>query len=174
MNTDDRWIWDSVWPAPAKLNLFLHVVGRRADGYHLLQTVFRFIGRGDSLHFSPRTDGRVMLARPLPGVLPESNLAVRAACLLQEKTGCRQGVRIGIEKRRRERRPLSAGRLHRRSSRRGRLRLVEDHEQVLRGRDRSNAIPLPGRLSHLNLCGLCGLDFAEYTVWNFRFLHLYR
>jgi 4-diphosphocytidyl-2-C-methyl-D-erythritol kinase len=95
----DRWTWDSVWPAPAKLNLFLHVVGRRADGYHLLQTVFRFVGHGDRLTFSPRSDGRVALARPLPGVLPENDLTVRAARLLQEETGCREGVEIGIEKR---------------------------------------------------------------------------
>ena len=99
MNDRDRWTWDSAYPAPAKLNLFLHVVGRRADGYHLLQTVFRFVGHGDSLRFLPRTDGRVTLARPLPGVPPESDLTVRAARLLQEETGCRQGVRIDIEKR---------------------------------------------------------------------------
>ena len=99
MNDRDRWTWDSVYPAPAKLNLFLHVVGRRADGYHLLQTVFRFVGHGDSLRFLPRTDGRVTLARPLPGVPPESDLTVRAARLLQEETGFRQGVRIDIEKR---------------------------------------------------------------------------
>ena len=99
MNDRDRWTWDSVYPAPAKLNLFLHVVGRRADGYHLLQTVFRFVGHGDSLRFSPRADGRVTLARPLPGVPPESDLTVRAARLLQEETGCRQGVQIDIEKR---------------------------------------------------------------------------
>jgi 4-diphosphocytidyl-2-C-methyl-D-erythritol kinase len=99
MSTDERCTWDSVWPAPAKLNLFLHVVGRRADGYHSLQTVFRFVGHGDSLRFSPRTDGRVTLARPLPGVPSESDLTVRAARLLQEETGCRQGARIGIEKR---------------------------------------------------------------------------
>ena len=99
MNDRDRWTWDSAYPAPAKLNLFLHVVGRRADGYHLLQTVFRFVGHGDSLRFSPRADGRVTLARPLPGVPPESDLTVRAARLLQEETGCRQGVRIDIEKR---------------------------------------------------------------------------
>ena len=91
--------WGRAYPAPAKLNLFLHVVGRRADGYHLLQTVFRFVGHGDSLRFLPRTDGRVTLARPLPGVPPESDLTVRAARLLQEETGCRQGVRIDIEKR---------------------------------------------------------------------------
>lgn len=99
MNARDRWTWDSAYPAPAKLNLFLHVVGRRADGYHLLQTVFRFVGHGDSLRFSPRADGRVTLARPLPGVPPESDLTVRAARLLQEETGCRQGVQIDIEKR---------------------------------------------------------------------------
>lgn len=61
-----RWTWDSSWPAPAKLNLFLHVVGRRVDGYHLLQTVFRFIDRADTLHFAPRADGRVVLATPTP------------------------------------------------------------------------------------------------------------
>ncbi|MDR1934200.1 MAG: 4-(cytidine 5'-diphospho)-2-C-methyl-D-erythritol kinase [Candidatus Accumulibacter sp.] len=99
MNDDERWTWDSVWPAPAKLNLFLHVLGRRADGYHLLQTVFRFVGRGDRLRFSPRADGRVTLDEPLPGVPPESDLAVRAARLLQRETGCREGAHIRVEKR---------------------------------------------------------------------------
>jgi 4-diphosphocytidyl-2-C-methyl-D-erythritol kinase len=99
VNAKDRWTWESVWPAPAKLNLFLHVVGRRVDGYHLLQTVFRFVGHGDSLHFSPQADGRVTLARPLLGVPPERDLAVRAARLLQAETGCREGARIDIEKR---------------------------------------------------------------------------
>ncbi|MDR0379479.1 MAG: 4-(cytidine 5'-diphospho)-2-C-methyl-D-erythritol kinase [Candidatus Accumulibacter sp.] len=99
MNDRDRWTWNSVYPAPAKLNLFLHVVGRRADGYHCLQTVFRFVEYGDRLTFSPRADGRVTLARPLPGVPPEDELAVRAARLLQRESGCRDGVEIGIEKR---------------------------------------------------------------------------
>ncbi|MDR2451370.1 MAG: 4-(cytidine 5'-diphospho)-2-C-methyl-D-erythritol kinase [Candidatus Accumulibacter sp.] len=99
MNTDDRRTWDSVWPAPAKLNLFLHVVGRRADGYHLLQTVFRFVGHGDGLRFAPRGDGRVTLARSLPGVPPENDLVVRAARRLQIETGCREGVEISNEKR---------------------------------------------------------------------------
>jgi 4-diphosphocytidyl-2-C-methyl-D-erythritol kinase len=99
VNDLGRWTWDSAWPAPAKLNLFLHVVGRRADGYHLLQTVFRFVGHGDRLRFSPRGDGRVTLDRPLPGVPPEKDLTVRAARLLQEETGCREGARIGVEKR---------------------------------------------------------------------------
>ena len=56
------WDWQDDWPAPAKLNLFLHIVGRRADGYHLLQTVFRFIDFGDSLRFEPRSDGKIVLA----------------------------------------------------------------------------------------------------------------
>ena len=52
--------WDRDWPAPAKINLFLHVVGRRADGYHLLQTVFRFLDFGVTLHCEPRSDGRIL------------------------------------------------------------------------------------------------------------------
>lgn len=94
-----RWGWHSVYPAPAKLNLFLHVVGRRDDGYHLLQTVFRLLDRGDALRFAPRDDGDVRLATPLPGVTPESDLTVRAARLLQLETGCRQGVEIAVDKR---------------------------------------------------------------------------
>jgi 4-diphosphocytidyl-2-C-methyl-D-erythritol kinase len=92
------WTWDSTWPAPAKLNLFLHVVGRRADGYHLLQTVFRFIDRADRLRFAPRSDGEIVLARPIPGVPPETDLTVRAARLLQQATGCRQGATIDLDK----------------------------------------------------------------------------
>lgn len=93
-----EWNWDSSWPAPAKLNLFLHIVGRRADGYHLLQTVFRFIDRADQLHFAPRTDGEIVLATPTPGVAPDSDLTVRAARLLQAATGCRQGATIHLAK----------------------------------------------------------------------------
>jgi 4-diphosphocytidyl-2-C-methyl-D-erythritol kinase len=94
----NAWTWESTWPAPAKLNLFLHVIGRRADGYHLLQTVFRFIERSDRLHFSPRADGRIVLATPNPGVAPENDLTVRAARLLQAATGCRQGATIRLAK----------------------------------------------------------------------------
>ncbi len=94
-----RWTWDSYWPAPAKLNLFLHVVGRRADGYHLLQTVFRFIDRADTLRFAPRADGAIVLATPTPGVAADSDLTVRAARLLQQATNCRQGVTIHLDKR---------------------------------------------------------------------------
>lgn len=86
-------------PAPAKLNLFLHVTGRRADGYHLLQTLFRFIDLCDELEFTPRADGRVLRSNPLPGVAPETDLCVRAAQLLQRETGCAQGVDIALKKR---------------------------------------------------------------------------
>lgn len=93
------WNWDSPWPAPAKLNLFLHVVGRRPDGYHLLQTLFRFVDRGDSLRFLPRDDGDIVLANPIPGVPPETDLTVRAARLLQRETGSRLGATLYMEKR---------------------------------------------------------------------------
>ncbi len=81
------WNWESDWLAPAKLNLFLHIVGRRADGYHLLQTVFRFIDLADTLRFAPRTDGRIVLATPTPGVPPEQDLVVRAAEMLKVGAG---------------------------------------------------------------------------------------
>lgn len=74
-------------PAPAKLNLFLHITGRRADGYHLLQTVFRFIDLADTLRFEPRTDGRIVLATPTSGVPPEQDLVVRAAEALKVGAG---------------------------------------------------------------------------------------
>lgn len=87
------------YPAPAKLNLFLHVVGRRADGYHLLQSVFRFIDYGDSLTFEVRRDGVVVRENALPGLEPERDLCVRAARLLQQATGCRLGVAMTLHKR---------------------------------------------------------------------------
>lgn len=86
-------------PAPAKLNLFLHVVGRRPDGYHLLQTLFRFINLHDTLHFSLREDGAVHRTNAIEGVAEEQDLCVRAARLLQSETGCRLGVDIAVEKR---------------------------------------------------------------------------
>ncbi|OGS92219.1 MAG: 4-(cytidine 5'-diphospho)-2-C-methyl-D-erythritol kinase [Gallionellales bacterium GWA2_60_18] len=86
-------------PAPAKLNLFLHVVGRRPDGYHLLQTLFRFIDLHDTLHFTLREDGAVRREDALDGVPPEQDLCVRAARLLQAETGCALGVDIALEKR---------------------------------------------------------------------------
>ena len=70
-------------PAPAKLNLMLHILGRRADGYHELQTLFQFLDHGDELTFTARTDGQIRLHTDLPGVDHDSNLIVRAARLLQ-------------------------------------------------------------------------------------------
>lgn len=95
--------WNRDWLAPAKLNLFLHVVGRRADGYHLLQTVFRFIDLADTLRFEPREDGRIVLATPTPGVPPEQDLVVRAAESLKVSAGGTAsralGATIHLEKR---------------------------------------------------------------------------
>jgi len=89
---------DKPWPAPAKLNLFLHITGRREDGYHLLQTVFQFLDYGDQLHFSPRTDGMIRRLNNLPGVPDDDDLVVRAARLLQDVSGCTQGVDIHVDK----------------------------------------------------------------------------
>jgi 4-diphosphocytidyl-2-C-methyl-D-erythritol kinase len=85
--------------APAKLNLFLHVVGRRDDGYHLLQTLFRFIDLNDMLHYTLRQDGAVRRVNAIDGVPEEQDLCVRAARLLQQETGCALGVDIELEKR---------------------------------------------------------------------------
>ncbi|HQT25729.1 MAG TPA: 4-(cytidine 5'-diphospho)-2-C-methyl-D-erythritol kinase, partial [Burkholderiales bacterium] len=86
------------YPAPAKLNLFLHVVGRREDGYHLLQTVFRFVDLCDRLSFEISDSPDIILSNPIPGVPPETDLCVRAARLLQEEGKCGLGARIGLEK----------------------------------------------------------------------------
>lgn len=87
------------FPAPAKLNLFLHVVGRRADGYHLLQSVFRLIDRHDTLYLRISENGLVRRTREVDGVPEAQDLCVRAARLLQRHTGCRFGVDIRLEKR---------------------------------------------------------------------------
>ncbi len=86
------------YPAPAKLNLFLHVVGRRDDGYHLLQTAFTFIDRCDYLSFAVRDDGGVTRAMGPVGLAPDEDLCVRAARLLQSRTDCPSGVSIELEK----------------------------------------------------------------------------
>jgi len=88
-----------VFPAPAKLNLFLHVIGRRPDGYHLLQTAFRLIDYGDDLHFSVRSDGVIRHLNPLPGLAADQDLTVRAARLLQQETLSSYGADISIVKR---------------------------------------------------------------------------
>ena len=79
-------------PAPAKLNLFLHVNGRRADGYHLLQTVFQLVDHGDTLHFTLRHDTALRRVTDMPGVPEESDLIIRAARLLQAEVLRRTGA----------------------------------------------------------------------------------
>ena len=85
--------------APAKLNLFLHVVGRREDGYHLLQSVFTLIDRCDRLRFRVRDDGLIRRVNDVAGVAPEQDLAVRAARLLQEASATGMGAEIELDKR---------------------------------------------------------------------------
>ncbi|MEH6462201.1 4-(cytidine 5'-diphospho)-2-C-methyl-D-erythritol kinase [Chitinimonas sp. JJ19] len=87
------------FPAPAKLNLFLHVIGRRSDGYHLLQTVFRLIDHGDTLHIAVDDSGEIVHENPLPGVPAEQDLIIRAARLLQQASGSRLGCRLRLDKR---------------------------------------------------------------------------
>lgn len=96
---DDTAGW-SYWPAPAKLNLFLHITGRRADGYHELQTVFRLLDWGDHIGLRLREDGQIRRDGPsVAGVAEADDLVVRAALALQAATGCRQGADIRVAKR---------------------------------------------------------------------------
>lgn len=88
-----------VLPAPAKLNLMLHILGRRADGYHELQTLFQFLDHGDELGFALRRDGEIRLHTQIDGVPHDSNLIVRAARLLQQHSGCGLGADIWLDKR---------------------------------------------------------------------------
>lgn len=90
----------SAWPAPAKLNLFLRIPGRRADGYHLLQTVFRLLDWGDTVHLRVRGDGRIERhGTTVPGVPPEDDLVVRAARALQQASGTALGADLRVDKR---------------------------------------------------------------------------
>jgi 4-diphosphocytidyl-2-C-methyl-D-erythritol kinase len=91
--------------APAKLNLFLHITGRRPDGYHTLQTVFQLLDWGDTLHFTRRDDGLITRSTEIADVPPEHDLTVRAATLLKAHTGSPEGVDIEIDKRL----PMGAG-----------------------------------------------------------------
>lgn len=88
-----------ILPAPAKLNLMLHILGRRPDGYHELQTLFQFLDHGDELGFSLREDGEIHLRTEVPGVPHDSNLIVRAARSLQQASGTRLGADIWLDKR---------------------------------------------------------------------------
>ena len=87
------------WPAPAKLNLFLHITGRRADGYHLLQTAFQFLDYVDDLEFSPRDDQKITLDANYKGVPTDRDLIVRTAQRLQQQSTSPLGVDIRINKR---------------------------------------------------------------------------
>jgi 4-diphosphocytidyl-2-C-methyl-D-erythritol kinase len=86
-------------PAPAKLNLFLHITGRRADGYHLLQTVFQILDYGDELTFETSSDGKLTLTCNQSALISPDNLALRAAQLLQQHCHSRHGARIHLNKR---------------------------------------------------------------------------
>lgn len=85
--------------SPAKLNLFLHITGRRADGYHNLQTLFQLLNYGDTLSFELRQDAEITLKPEIPGVAFEDNLIIKAARLLQQQSGTSQGADITLEKR---------------------------------------------------------------------------
>lgn len=87
------------FPAPAKLNLMLRVIGRRADGYHELQTVFRFIDYGDTVNLRVRADGKIARSQPLPGVSDAEDLTLRAARALQKASGTPLGADILVDKR---------------------------------------------------------------------------
>jgi len=86
------------FPAPAKINLFLHIVGQRADGYHLLQTVFCLLDYADTIYLKPNISGEIKRVNDVPGVAEVDDLCIRAAKLLQQHTQCQHGVEILVEK----------------------------------------------------------------------------
>lgn len=95
-----NWWQFPAWPAPAKLNLMLRIIGRRPDGYHRLQTVFQFLDFGDSVELeSDRAESSIQICHELPGVRAESDLCFRAARLLQGRTDCPLGASIRVHKR---------------------------------------------------------------------------
>ncbi len=86
------------WPSPAKLNLFLYITGRRANGYHELQTLFQFVDHCDDLTITANNSGQITLTPDIPGVALEDNLIWRAAVALQQHTGCKYGADIELNK----------------------------------------------------------------------------
>lgn len=129
---------DLAWPAPAKLNLFLHITGRRADGYHCLQTLFQLLNYGDRLWFEDRSDGYIHRCNALPGVSLAQDLTVRAATLLQQQTGMTRGVDITLDKRL----PMGGG----------------------LGGGSSNAATTLVALNHLWRCGLSGRELERLAL----------
>lgn len=89
---------DGCYPSPAKLNLFLHITGRRADGYHTLQTLFQFLDWGDRLRIHARRDGQLHLHTPTPGIQAQDNLVIKAARALQQHAGSRLGAEFWLDK----------------------------------------------------------------------------
>lgn len=89
---------DTPWPAPAKINLFLHITGRRDDGYHELQTLFQFLDLHDDLWFEVRDDEKIRRCTEIDNIPAEEDLIIRAARRLREETGCKLGVDISIDK----------------------------------------------------------------------------
>jgi 4-diphosphocytidyl-2-C-methyl-D-erythritol kinase len=89
----------TVWPAPAKLNLFLRITGRRDDGYHTLQTLYQILDWGDEIRIEATDESGIVRLVEMEGVSAEQDLGIRAAHLLQAETGCRQGARIAVDKR---------------------------------------------------------------------------
>src|ERR1700733_5191996 len=86
------------WPAPAKLNLFLHILGRRPDGYHELQTCFQFVDLCDEISIETRADGLIRRAVEIPGLPAEADLCIRAAKALQSASGAALGADISLAK----------------------------------------------------------------------------
>jgi len=98
MNIDTPLGWTKKWPAPAKINLMLRITGKRADGYHLLQTVFQMTDLCDWITFYPCNNERIYLKNPLENVPEDTDLTIRAAQLLKAESGSKQGVCIEVEK----------------------------------------------------------------------------
>jgi 4-diphosphocytidyl-2-C-methyl-D-erythritol kinase len=88
----------STWPAPAKLNLFLHILGRRPDGYHELQTCFQFVDLCDQITIKVRDDGRILRMTDIPGVAEDADLCIRAARALRQASGSSLGAEISLAK----------------------------------------------------------------------------
>ncbi len=88
----------TIWPSPAKLNLFLYITGQRTDGYHELQTLFQFLDYGDELAITANGSGDIVITPQIDGVKNEDNLIYKAAIALQHKTGCKLGANVELTK----------------------------------------------------------------------------